>query len=346
MKSNHQIRLYSFGEAWGREIHRIELFNSDGYSLEVLTLGAIWHAFSVNRPGERRLDVIVKPTVLEGYLDNPSGPDYCFGASIGRYAGRIGGGGFDLGGRRFELPSENGVHLHGGPDGLGKKVWELVGSGGGDRPWILLHAQSPDGEGGYPGQIDAYCRYELVGSCCVLTYYASTDRETVLNMTNHAYFNLSDHGDIRGQELRLNSHLWLDVDERNLPTGSFTELSDSPLDFRPGRSLRTAIEYHGFLDNAFVLDWEPKRGRSAQLTDPQNGLLLTIHTNQPAVVVFTPERLDHSGPLSSDVREYPAICFETQNYPDAPNRRHFPSSLLRPGSTYFSRTYYDLRYRL
>ncbi len=323
----------------------IRLTDETGAVVEVLTLGAIWHSFFVPLPGGGLQDVLVKPIELNGYLENPGGPDYCFGASIGRYAGRIGGGGFRLNHEYYPLAGTDGVHLHGGDTGLAQKVWKIVEYGDGQEPWVLLSVHSSDGEGGYPGELTVFARFQLQKGTCILTYYAHTDRDTILNLTNHAYFNLSDSRGVEELELEMGSHRWLEPDDRNVPTGEIRELANSPLDFRQGARLGTALDYCGFLDNVFLLDWHPERGSYARLTDPVSGLYLMVQTNQPAVVVFAPKALEYKGRLSNAHKgphEFPAICFETQNYPDAPNKPHFPSSLLRAGSSYFSRTCYQV----
>lgn len=339
------FRIHDFGSYKGKAVQRVELSNDAGYSIEVLTLGAIWHSFKLTHKDGSLQDIIVKPLDLEGYLVNEGGPDYHFGASIGRYAGRIGRGGFKLNGTRYKLSGENGVHLHGGPTSLAKKVWEIRETVTGPISSLLLSTRSVDGEGGYPGNLEVYCRFDLAGNTCVLTYYAVSDRDTVLNMTNHAYFNLSQTTGISGHELELSASEWLELDSLNVPTGDTRRLVGSPLDMRQGRELSSVLEYAGMLDHVFILDGNPDTGRAARLWCRESGLSLQIRTNQPSVVVFAPKELEYSGMLSNGDKEsaaFPSICFETQNYPDAPNNPHFPSSLLRKGEYYFSKTYFQL----
>ncbi len=336
-------RITPFGELNNRPVECIRLTDETGAVVEVLTLGATWHIYAVPLPGGGLRDILVKPGDLNGYLENQGGPDYCFGASIGRYAGRIGGGGFRLNKEFHSLAGTDGVHLHGGDQGLSRKIWKVIEHGEGAEPWVLLSVDSADGEGGYPGELTVFARFQLSRGTCILTYYGYSDRDTVLNLTNHAYFNLSDRKGVEDLVLEMGSHRWLEADDRNVPTGEIHDLSHSPLDFRQGVRLGTALDYCGFLDHVFLLDWHPERGRYARLTDPKSGLYLMVQTNQPAVVVFAPRALEYKGKLSNAHKgphEFPAICFETQNYPDAPNKPHFPSSLLCEGSSYYSRTYY------
>ncbi len=263
--------------------------------------------------------------------------NFCIGATIGRYAGRISKGGFELDNQRFELPLVEGIHLHGGAEGFDKQLWTVLETKNNEHPYVIFEYKSPDGHCGYPGNVIVTAKYELTEDSLLITYEAISDKLTVLNLTNHAYFHLDDSGTVAGNELYINADSILQVDERLIPTGRFQKVTKSPYDYR--RPIPLDFEGHYGLDTPFVLNGQ---GKAATLYSFNSGIKMEVTTNQPALVVFTPQIFPELGLRDEeDYAYFPAICFECQNFPDAPNHSNFPSAELRPGSKYRN----QIRYR-
>lgn len=284
--------------------------NNDFLRLTTLNYGAIIQKLMVVGKDGKETNVVVGFENPEDYLKDT----FSLGACIGRYAGRISNGGFHLNGRRYELYQQDGVHLHGGKQGLGKRYWNLLEVHEGTDPFVRYQYESPEMEEGYPGNLKVTVTYQLLKNTLKIIHEATTDRATVVNLTNHSYFKLDGAPTVEQLQLKLHSSSFLETDHKLLPTGRILPVEDSPYDF----STKKAIgKLH--LDTPFCIG--PSKEAIAEVSSPSSGLRLRVFTNQPAVVVFTPS-------------VFPAICFETQNYPDAPTFAHFPSALLRPGETY------------
>lgn len=256
-----------------------------------------------------------------------------FGSVIGRFANRIAGGGFTIDRERHELESVNGegVHIHGGKTGFHRQLW----SGRVTEEGVIFSLVSADGHEGYPGKVEVSVTYTLTNDSTLrLTYAGTTDQTTPLNLTNHVYFNLAGTGDVRGHELRMDCPQVLAIDARKVPTGAFLPVDGTPFDFRTakpvGRDL-DSVEGGGY-DHCFVI---PRKGQSAalvtfaQLSDPVSGRTLAIATTKPGVQIFTANSFK-----GNPFPRWGGICFETQYYPDSPNRPEFPSCLLHPGERY------------
>lgn len=257
-------------------------------------------------------------------LDNPSeylSDQIALGASVGRFAGRISGGGFDLNGHHYELHQENGVHLHGGLEGFSKKYWQLTELKEGENPQLVFEYTSPHLEEGYPGELKVKVTYTLDGNALRIRYEANTDRTTVVNLTNHSYFRLDSEGDIGTHHLKLNCPYVLQTDDQLLPTGRLTSTEGTELDFSDGKKIGNVR-----MDTPFVCD--QNQASVGEIFSPHSGIRMKIISNQPAVVIYTPP-------------DFAAICFETQNFPDAPNYREFPSAILRPGESYLNSSVFE-----
>lgn len=279
-------------------------------TLIVLDYGAIIQKLLVKGKDGQYTNVVVGHNHPSRYrLD-----ENCLGACIGRYAGRISGGGFTLDREKFPLHHENGVHLHGGKEGFHQKYWTIEEVHYDENPEVKLSYKSNHLEEGYPGNLIVNVTYRLVKNTLQIIYEAITDRSTVVNLTNHSYFKLDDRPNIDDYELQLNCPYYLETDDNLLPTGNIVPVRGKKFDFLLPTTLGKTR-----LDTPFIKDQGSER--IAELSSPQSGINMTIFTNQPAVVVYTP--------LS-----FPGICFETQNYPDAPNHPDFPNSTLRPGESY------------
>lgn len=244
------------------------------------------------------------------------------GKTIGRYANRIARGSFTLDGVTFALATNEGRNtLHGGPDGFSKRTWETADRSGSGVTFAL---RSPDGDQGFPGNLDCRVRYTWSDDCALrLDYTATTDKPTVVNLTNHVYFNLSGEPNrpIAGYRLRLAASAYTPVDEESIPTGEIAPV-DAARDFRSARAVGTAV-----FDCNFVLDGADGSLReAATLSDPESGRTIEVETTQPGVQLFTGKP--------------GAVALETQHFADAPNRPNFPGTELRPGETFTSTTIY------
>lgn len=320
-------------------IETVKLVNSKGMELEVCNYGATLMALKVPNLNGALINVVVGLPSGKAY----SNPSYqkqglYLGSSIGRYAGRITGGSFTLDGKEHQLESDSDVHLHGGNLGFDKKLWDIIETKNGQNPSVTMQLLSPDGEEGYPGNVTATVQYELLESNTLrILYSATTDQPTVLNLTNHAYFNLDGEGSISEQLLQINSSKILELDAKKCPTGKLLPCTQTHYDLQkktPVKHLPTKG-----LDDVYVLSQKPF---SASLISKKSGICMKVLTKQPAMVVFTPLRfpeIEFYGNAKYSL--FPAICFETQNFPDAPNHEHFPNSVLRPGDTYINETVFD-----
>lgn len=240
--------------------------------------------------------------------------DNVLGASVGRYAGRISKGGFELDREKFYLHQEDGVHLHGGKEGFHQKFWIIDEVSNEENPFIKLSYKSEHLEEGYPGNLTVSVTYKLMNNALQVIYEGMTDRSTVINLTNHSYFKLDSNPYIDEYELQLNCPYRLETTENLLPTGDIIPVRKSEYDFLLPRQIGVQR-----LDTVFVKDIGNEK--VAEIHSKTTGITMKVYTNQPAVVVYTPP-------------DFPGICFETQNYPDAPNQPDFPKSILRPGDIY------------
>lgn len=270
------------------------------------------------------------------------------GACVGRYANRIAGGAFRLDGAQHKIPTnEAGAALHGGDGGFDATPWTISEQ---TATLVTLRRTSPDGENGFPGTLDATVTYAVDGPELSITHTATTDAPTVVNLTNHGYWNLAGGGSVEGHQIQIVAARYLPVDEHLIPTGAQADVAGTPFDFRmptaigarlraPHPQLRAARGY----DHTFVLDGAPgPRGltAAARVRDPGSGRYLELFTDQPGVQFYSGNSLDGSIVLrdGSTARQCDAFCLETQAFPDAPNHPDFPSTVLRPGELYRSRT--------
>ena len=320
------------------KIEVITLRNTNALELQISNLGATIISLNIPDKSNQIVNVVVG-LEAEDYNKEPYLSNYPYlGASIGRYAGRISKGAFEVNGKNHPIYNDNGVHLHGGKEGFDKKYWTIESLTEGENPAVTYSYKSAHLEEGYPGNLKVYVTYQLTEKNEVkVTYKATTDAVTPINLTNHAYFNLNGKDSIIDHKLQLNSEQYLEVDSQLIPSGKLIDSKNTRFDFNKEAVIGRA-DFIGF-DDSFILG---KGKIKAVLTAPKTGIQMKVYTNQPVCVVYTPVLLDGL-PFKNGVKysKFSAICFETQNYPDAPNNSHFPSSILNPNEIYSNESVFE-----
>jgi aldose 1-epimerase len=324
-----------FGTTDGRDVCLYTLTNERGFEASITNYGGT--VVSLKAPDRRGefADVALGFETLAEYVRNPR----YFGGLIGRHANRIGLGRFSLNGTAYQLTQNNGVnHLHGGANGFDKRVWEVIDPRSDGAGNLHLRYLSVDGEEGYPGNVQAGVTYTLSPDNEIeISYEATTDRDTIVNMTSHAYFNLAGGGDILGHELTLHAGAFTPVSKELIPTGEIKPVADTPMDFRHGKAIGKDLSLAGGYDHNFVLtDYDGTLRPAARLYEPNSGRVLEILTSEPGIQFYSGNFLDgsFSGKGGVVYHRYTGLCLEPQHFPDAPNRPNFPSTVLRPGETY------------
>jgi len=328
----------------------VEIFTlRDGpYEARIATYGGIVVSLIAPDRNGKSADVVLGFDNVDGYVANFNGPsDAFFGAIIGRYANRIAHGSFTLDGKKYSLPLNNGENsLHGGPHGFNNVVWKAKPVTDG----VELTYLSKDGEAGYPGNLSAVVRYTLVKGGLRIEYSATTDKDTVVNLTNHSYFNLAGRGDILSDQLTLHASRFTPVDAGLIPTGELKSVESTPFDFRKATAIGERInaddeQLHrgrGY-DHNWVLDSHGgKLAEAAELYDPGSGRVMKVLTDQPGIQFYSGNFLDGSvhGKQGKAYELHAALCLETQHFPDSPNHPDFPTTELKPGERYHTVTIY------
>ena len=344
----------SFGKtSTGEEIDLYTLRNSNGFETQITNYGAIVVSLKTPDRNGRFDDIVLGFSDLESYLK----PHPYFGAIVGRYGNRIAKGRFRLDGVEYKLAVNNGEnHLHGGIKGFDKVVWtgrELTTKAG---PAVVFTYLSKDGEEGYPGNLRVSVTYTLTTKNELrIDYSATTDKNTVINLTHHSYFNLlgEGKGDILNHHVRIAANRFVPTDAGSIPTGELRRVIGTPMDFLRfmpiGKRINQDYEQlklgNGY-DHTFVINGRPGVLRfAASAYEPSTGRLLEVWTTEPGMQFYTGNFLD--GTVTGKSGEpYPrrsGFCFETQHYPDSPNQPAFPTTTLRRGATYRSTTIYKFR---
>ena len=359
MSQNNIVRISvdPFGTlADGREVQLFTLQNANGMTVEIINLGGIIVSLSVADSSGNFADVTTGFDDPQIYVD---GAGFA-GAIVGRYANRIANGRFSIDGVEYMLAQNNGDNaIHGGIVGFDKKIWEPETFSSTTDSRLVLTTFSPDGEEGYPGRVDVTVSYTLNDeNQLIIDYSASTDKATVINLTNHAYFNLEGHnaGSILDHEISINADRYTPVDNESIPTGEIVAVANSPLDFRRAKpigqdidSSHEQIRFGSGFDHNFVINHEQagELSLAAAVYAPISGRTMTVYTDQPGMQFYTGNflngRLGGKNGAQYDRRE--AFCLETQHYPDSPNKPEFPSTLLRPGDQYETRTIFEFGVR-
>lgn len=323
------------------------LVNKAGMEVSITNFGGrIVSVMVPDRNGEFR-DVVLGFDKVSDYFPENNASD--FGAAIGRYANRINFGKFSLDGKEYQLPHNNGMHcLHGGPTGWQYQVYKVVEA---DDSHLKLQMDSPDGDNDFPGAVTAYVTYTLTEDNAIdIVYEATADAPTVINMTNHSYFNLAGdpaNHSVCDDYMKINSTTFTPTDSDLIPTGEIASLEGTPLDFaeltrigdRIDDTSFEAIAFAGGYDHNWILDTAgDDTVPAASVYCPESGIVMTEYTNEPGVQVYSGNFLDGTltGKNGIVYQKRAGICLESQHYPDSPNKPEWPSTVLRPGEKYYS----------
>ena len=315
-----------FGEFRGQAVERVWLENGRGLRAAVLSWGGVLQDLTLDVAGAPR------PLVLnfEDFADYPAKSPY-FGATVGRFGNRIGGAAFAIEGARFEVdPNERGKnHLHGGLTGWGKRLWRIEAA---DAASVTLSITSADGEMGYPGLVEARCVYRLSEAALLIEMTAETTKPTPLNMVHHSYWNLDGGGTIEAHALELDADRYLPTDEEQIPTGEILEMAGTVFDFRELRRIDASgtADY----DHCMVLTEKPGLRPVAALVSGDGRVRMDLSSDQPGVQFYTGFKMDITARGGRKIGPRSGLCLETEGFPDAPNKPHFPSCILRPGEVY------------
>ncbi|MEZ0350987.1 aldose epimerase family protein [Mycobacterium sp. pR1184] len=342
-----------FGQAGGTPVTRYTLTNGHGMRVRILTYGGIIQTIEVpDRAGHVGNVVLGFPT-LDGYVGNTGSAKPYFGAIVGRYGNRIAKGAFSLNGNEYHVPiNNNGNSLHGGTAGFDTKVWQASPQRTSDSVSLTLQYISPAGEMGYPATLTTAVTYTLNQKNELrIDYHATTDAPTVINLTNHSYFNLAgeDTLDIYGHRITIHADNYTPTDPTQIPTGQIAQVQGTPFDFTSPTAIGahiTANDPQLLLAHGYDHNWVINRGNNtglveaATVEDPQTGRTLTVSTTEPGVQFYTSNFIDgaFTGTSGRIYRQGAGFTMETQHYPDSPNHPNFPTTTLNPGQTYDSTT--------
>jgi aldose 1-epimerase len=333
----------------GRQVDVYTMQNANGVTVKFLSLGGCITEIDIpDRKGDAG-NIVLGHDGLPGYNSNTG----YFGAIVGRYANRIAKGSFSLNGQTYHLPINNGANsLHGGTEGFNLQVWQVTPQTAADNASAVLTYTSPDGQDGYPGTLAVQVTYTLDDSNALrIEYQATTDKPTVLNLTNHSYFNLDGNGSGSAlhQLLQINADSYTPTDATQIPTGEIAKVAGTPMDFRMLRPIDSQIRMpfqqiilsHGYDHNWVLNKTQPgELSFAARAYSPHTGRILEVYTTEPGVQVYTSNGMQGTLTGSSHTlyRQGDGYTFETQHFPDSPNQPSFPSTVLNPGQVFHSTT--------
>jgi aldose 1-epimerase len=338
-----------FGKAsTGQEVLLYTLTNSTGAQVGITPWGATVTSIRVPDRSGKLGDIVLGFDTLQRYIAN----NRYFGAIVGRYGNRIANGKFMLDGKAYALARNNGEnHLHGGIAGFDKKLWDAREVPGANGPALELKYTSPAGEEGYPGQLDVTVSYTLTNANELrIDYLATTDQPTVVNLTNHSYFNLAGAGDVLAHRVQIHAARFTPVDAGLIPTGELRSVTGTPFDFTTAHSIGERIDagdeqikFGKGYDHNWVLDGIAGQLRlAARVSEPSSGRVLEVLTTEPGLQFYSGNFLDgtNHGKGGQTYLHRAGFCMETQHFPDAPNKPSFASTTLLPGQRYQSTTLY------
>jgi len=324
----------------GKKVYLYTLKAGD-LTLCLSSFGAAWTSLMVPARTGGKTDVLLGFSGLDGYLHN--GP--FLGVTVGRFANRIGGAGFSLNGTRYQLDdNDNGNTLHAGRRGFDKMLWSSEAYEDSKGIFVRFELESPDGDGGFPGDLKTVVTYGLSKSNEIIAHYtAKASAPTPVNLTNHAYFNLVGEGSgtIHSHEARLYSSSYIEIDDNLIPTGRLLPVRDTPFDFRERKPVLRDRE-EGY-DHCFTIEGDPGKLRPcAEIFEPVSGRAMKVFTTQPGVQFYTGNMLiDVPGKAGSVYRKHTGFCLETQSFPDSPNHPDFPSCIVGPDKDYHEKAVFS-----
>ncbi len=336
----------------GSVVDAVLLRNDRGVTARIITLGASLQSLTLPDREGRVADVVLGYPDAATYLTKPQ----YFGATVGRFANRLAKGRFTLDGKHYQLPTNDGPNsLHGGTRGFDKVLWKIIGVRKGSRPSVTLRYVSPDGDQGYPGKLTVDATYTLDSSdALTIDYRATTDRPTIVNISNHTYWNLGGEGSgsVLDDVLTIPADHFTPVDATLIPTGEFRAVAGTDYDFRRGkpigRDIRDGTEPQLLQGRGYDMNWVISRSRTekarlvARVVDPHSGRVLSLYSAQPGLQFYSGNFLDGTsvGKAGRIYRQGDAFVLEPQIFPDTPNQPAFGSARLDPGQTYDNRIVY------
>lgn len=335
---------YCFTHTNGEGIYLFTLTNDKGTTVSITNYGAIITSFIVKKADGRFQDIVLGFDKVEDYFSEEYLRGYpYFGAAIGRYANRIKDGGFSIDGKKYAV-ARNKItdHLHGGIEGFDKKVWEFDS---GDEQHLKLKYTSPDGEEGYPGNLQVEIHFELTNNNeLIYEYLATTDQPTVVNLTHHSYFNLNGQNNIGSHLVKINASSILEQDDNFVVTGKEIPVDENLYDFRQLKPVNKNWDLSDGYDQSFVLDKKEEGLEfAAEAFSESSKLKLKVYTTEPLVHFYTGKWIPPiQGKNGTAYGPFSGLCFEAQKHPNAINIPGFPNTILRPGETYRTKTVYRI----
>lgn len=337
----------------GKKVSLFQLTNRNGAEICITNYGGIVVSLLVPDRDGKMTDVVLGHSTLDGYLHSP---EKYLGALIGRYGNRIGKCRFNLDGKNYTITSNNpACALHGGIKGFNEVVWDARQS---DTQTLHLIYRSPDGEEGFPGNMKIEVTYTLTNENAMEIHYrATTDKATVCNLTHHSFFNLNGDGggEVTNHVVTIDAPFYTPMDADSVPTGEIATVEGTPMDFRKPTAIGLRIDdnfeqlqFGRGYDHNYVLakNFPGEYAFAAEVYSPQTGIVMTVYTTEPGVQLYTGNWLNgFTGKCNRTYSARTAVCFETQHFPDSPNKPHFPSTLLRPGETYTQTCRYQFSVR-
>lgn len=344
------MKMRDFGtNSKGEKATLYTIQNKNGVTIEVSDFGATLYSLSVPDKAGKLRDVVLGYDSPIGY----EGPSRTFfGVTVGRNANRIAGGRFELNGKTYQIDqNQNGNNLHSGLDFYSFRVWNVVET---TENSITFGLHSPDGDQGYPGAVDIKVTYSLTEDNGIkIDYYALPEEDTILNLTNHSFFNLNGHdsGSILEQTLWMDADAFTPTDETLIPTGEITPVEGTPMDFREkkpiGRDIKEnyeALTIAGGYDHNWCFNNKGKFAKVIEMSSDESGITMEVYTDLPGVQVYAGNYLKNElGKHENVYKQYQGICFETQAYPDAIHHENFPSTVCKKGEVYKTTTIYRFR---
>ncbi|WP_295721163.1 aldose epimerase family protein [Mucilaginibacter sp.] len=350
--SANTIAVKNWGMANGKNVVLYDLHNKNGVSVSVTNFGASIQAINIPDRNGNVADIVLGYDDVEGYINDP----YYTGAIVGRFANRINGGLVMIDDEQHQLTVKpGGFHHHGGAIGFNKKVWTARHFTQKDKTGVVLEYISPDGEEGFPGELTTTVTYTLNNqNQLIVDFEAKTTKTTLVNLTQHAYFNLSGQAgsSILEHELMMPLQGYLPVNQMQVPTGEVARVEGTPFDFREAKQIGERIGQENeqlILSAGYDHSWVIKEADSdkllmaASVVEPLSGRILHVYTTEPAVHLYTGNFIENNSPGKNGAKymHRSGFCLETQHYPDAPNHSEFPSTILKPGDTFISKTIFE-----